>query len=555
MQNDEAATTVASRGPCEDCGGWETLVTYLDGHAFCYGCNALKKKGGSPMEAEETHTIKEPSSAERFTTAYMPDGLAKRKLTTSTLSKFGYFVNEERLHVAPYYDPNGQLAYQKYRTKDKDFFFTQVCEGKAPRTHEVQLFGQQVWGDKYDKKVVITEGEIDAMSVAQALSFKSAAVVSIPSGINSAIKAVRANYRWLDRFEEVIFWMDNDEPGQAVIEELCTMFPGKAKTIKVEGFKDASEILQANKEGDIYGAVWAAVKYSPEGIINAALAGDDMLQPEGEVIAEYPWPLTQEHTLGIREGEVCYHVAGTGIGKTSQLVEIQTRLLRDNIRFGIMRFEDTRRKAQLDLMSVEAGQRLHLEPLPVDQMVSLHAKVFGGGLVELFDPEKANWDFDSIMGYLRYMVLGLGCKVVFIDPLSFVVSGANERDERKALDLIAYEFAKFVKHSKGNLQIAHHLRRADGKAHEEGGEISINEIRGSGGIANYSMSIFGYERNQQGERPDLTRIRILKNRFVGWTGVADVLQWDEQLGRQLVTDEHYPEDGDEKAFGPVSKDY
>lgn len=553
----DGADEVLSRGPCPDCHSSNNLVTYRDGHKFCYspGCG-LKERGS--MEADEVHQPKPKGPQVPFTTAHMPDGLKKRRLKLDTLTKFGYFVHKDggkSVHVCNYYAQSGELAYQKYRDQDKNFWFVPMMDN-PPKTWECQLFGQPVWGDKYDKKVVVIEGEIDQMTSAQAAAMKLA-VVSIPAGVGSAVKSVKANYRWLDRFEEVIFWMDGDEPGQKVVPELCALFPGKAKVIKVEGFKDASDMAQAGKEGDIYGAIWSATLFTPEGIINAADCADDMDEPEGATICHYPWPLVQQHTMGIREGEVCYHVAGTGIGKTSQIVEIQEKLLQENIKFGVMRFEDTRRKAQLDLMSLRAGRRLHLEPLPKDEMRALHSAVFGGGTVELFDPEKARWDFESIQGYLRYMVMALGCKVVFIDPLSFIVAGTNERDERKALDKVAYEFAQFVKHTKANLQIAHHLTRPEGKAHEEGAEVSVNQIRGSGGIANFSMSIFGYERNQQGERPDLTRIRILKNRWTGWTGVADVLRWDEHRGRQVVTDEPYPDNKESglPAFGEVEKEY
>lgn len=553
----EGSDEVLTRGPCPACGSKNNLVTYRDGHQFCYspGCG-LKEK--SNMQSDEVPQAR--GAAIPFTTVNMKDGLKLRRLKLESLTKCGYFVHKENgksVHVANYYGQDGQLHQQKFRDGDKNFWFISTVDN-ATQPKKCQLYLQNIWGDKYDKKVVVTEGELDAISVAQATQFKMA-VVSIPAGVGSAVDAVKANYRWLDRFEEVIFWMDNDEPGQSVIPDLAPLFPGKSKVIKVEGFKDASDMLQDGKEGDVYGAVWSATLYTPEGIINAALCADDMNEPEGEMIAEFPWPIVQENTRGIREGEVTYHVAGTGIGKTSQIVEIQDLLLKQGIKFGVMRFEDTRRKAQLDLMSLRAGRRLHLEPLPKEEMRDLHTAVFGSGTVELFDPEKARWDFESIQGYLRYMVMALGCKVVFIDPLSFIVAGTNERDERKALDKVAYEFAQFVKHTKANLQIAHHLTRPEGKAHEEGAEISVNQIRGSGGIANFSMLIFGYERNQQGSRPDLTRIRVLKCRWTGWTGVADVLRWDPMLGRQIVTDEPYPDsddgEGPPSGFGAVEKEY
>lgn len=559
---DDAASTVLSRGPCPDCHASDNLVTYADGHAFCYspGCG-LKSGPRKDFKVDETTaTLKPRGDTIPFTTEHMPQGLGKRRVKLDTLSKFGYFVHKDggkTLHVCNLYTQTGQLAYQKFRDAEKNFWFEPRMDN-PPKTNECRLQGQQVWGDKHDKKVVVIEGEIDMMTAAQAAAMK-VPVVSVPAGVGSAIKAVKANYRWLDRFEEVIFWMDGDEPGQSVIPELCAMFPEKAKTVKVEGFKDASEMAQAGKEGDIYGAIWAASAYAVEGILKIEDLSGDMEEPEGEVICTYPFPALQERTMGIREGEVIYHVAGTGVGKTSQAVEIQSHLLQHNIPFGIMRFEDTRRKAQLDLMSIEAGRRLHIDPLPVEDMKVLHAKVFGGRQAYVFDPETAKWDWESIVGYWRYMVRALGVRVIFVDPLSFLISGMNERDERKGLDLVAYEKAKFVKHHKCNIQTMHHLTRPVGsKGHEEGAQVSVNQIRGSGGIANYSMGIFGYERNQQGERPDLTRVRILKNRFTGWTGVADTLKWDDVRGRNLPTDDVYPDSngsGSDPGFDTVEKEY
>jgi twinkle protein len=154
------------------------------------------------------------------------------------------------------------------------------------------------------------------------------------------------------------------------------------------------------------------------------------------------------------------------------------------------------------------------------------------------------------------MVKGLDCKVVFIDPLSFIVAAVDVPDERKALDKVSYSFARLVKQTGANLQITHHLNRGEGKAFEEGGQISLKNIRGSAGVANFSMGVHAYERNQQGERPDLTLIRILKNRHVGKTGTADVLKWHEDIGRQLATNEPYPDlddGGDKPAFGQVSE--
>lgn len=541
--SDDASEVVVSKGPCPDCGSSDNLVTYLDGHQYCYspGCG-LKKKGDHEVSDDiDTLPNKTPSNALPFDESKIRNGLGKRNINLQTLRKGGYFVDEEGNHVCNYYSQGGQLSHQKFRNKDKDFWFQDVAD-LGVRTKSLQLFLQHYWGEKHDKRVVITEGELDALSVAQSTNWKTP-VVSVVQGVGSAIDCVKANYRWLDRFDEIILWMDNDEPGQKVIPELAELFPEKTvKVIRVQGSKDASDLLQDNRPGDIQAAIYAATTYAPAGIINAANCADDMDEVEGAKVADYPWSLLQEMTRGILESEVVYHVGGTGIGKTSIIVEIQNALLNQGIKFGVMRFEDTRKKAQLDLMSRATRRRLHLEDTTREERRTLHAKVFGSGLVELLDPETADWSLEAILGYARYMFKALDCKVVFIDPLSFLVAAAQEADERKALDHVAYTLARMVKQNRGNLQICHHLSRGDGKAHEEGGQISLKNIRGSAGVANFSMAVFGYERDQQGTRPDLTRIRVLKNRFAGTTGIADTLKWNEFEGTLTATDEPYPED-------------
>ena len=48
--------------------------------------------------------------------------------------------------------------------------------------------------------------------------------------------------------------------------------------------------------------------------------------------------------------------------------------------------------------------------------------------------------------------------------------------------------------------------------------------------------VIGCERNQQDEEnPDLTTVRVLKNRWTGETGVADTLHYSKETGRMLET--------------------
>ena len=76
------------------------------------------------------------------------------------------------------------------------------------------LDGQQLW-ERGGRRVVITEGSIDKMTVSQ-LQDNKWPVVSIPNGVSSAKKAISSQLEWLCSFEEVVLMFDMDEPGRKV---------------------------------------------------------------------------------------------------------------------------------------------------------------------------------------------------------------------------------------------------------------------------------------------------------------------------------------------------
>lgn len=561
---------MASKGLCPKCGSLKGFVTYLDGHAHCFsmGCGHWVPASGGDAPTKMTTAAFTPSDLIPLADQVFPSsGLTKRRLAHATLRRYGYFTLNDR-QFAPYYDQDGELSAQKVRDPSKNF---SVLKGPGYKSlGECRLFGHQVYGDRFDRTIVIAEGELDAMSVAQAKDFKIACV-SIGTGIAGAAKHLKANYLWVDRYEEIILWFDDDEPGRAGVEECAKLFKvGKVKVARAPGFKDASECLQADKPGAITEALFMATAWRPKGIVNAADARADVLsQDVKEKPFDYPafMPNLQAMTRGIHLGEVSYHVAGTGVGKSSILREVQYDLaLRQGIKIAILSFEDTRRDMQLGLMSIHCGERLQLIDMPDPEdtearrlydakMAPIHAAVFSGRLVELFDPETAEWSFDAILGYIRYIAKALDCQVIFIDPLSFIaaLTGAGD-DERRALDRIAAEMARLAKELHVALVISHHLKRTMGTPHEEGAATSLNELRSSGGLANFAVCVVGWERNNQadGDAWRVTRSRVLKqHRLVGIAGLADTLYYQE-CGKHIPSPIPFPPPG--KPEGAAGED-
>ena len=153
---------------------------------------------------------------------------------------------------------------------------------------------------------------------------------------------------------------------------------------------------------------------------------------------------------------------------------------------------------------------------------------------------------DNLLGRIRYMAKGLDCKWIILDHLSIVVSDQDNGDERKAIDSIMTNLRKLVQETGVGLFLVSHLRRPSGaKAHEDGGKISLGELRGSAAIAQLSDIVLGLERDQQHADPEIrntTCVRVLKNRFVGLTGPACYLYYDKESGRMIETNCPVPDD-------------
>lgn len=543
---------MVSRGPCPQCDSSRRFLTYADGHSHCHACgHHVPASGGEGRPAVKAERVTVPSEDEvPVAKSHEGKGLEKRKLHSSTLQKYGYYLGGRKgkiAHVSRYYSDASTVAWQKVRYEDKTFETIKITP-EAPSIVECWLFGRQVYGDRFDRRVIVTTGEIDAMSIAQVLDFR-VAVVSVNAGDQSAAKNLKANYLWLDRFQEIVLWFDDDESGNAAVEECAKLFKvGKVRIAKARGFKDASEALQANKPGDIEAAIYGATMWKPKGIVNARDNSSDVTKPKDDDTSgwryHWPWPEMDEMLGPILPGQVCYHVAGTGIGKSTGVAEIAYSLQKQGATVAWMGFEDTRRDTKLRLMSIHVSDRLDIEPRSDEEMIAIHDDLFGPGNVWLFDPETAEWNVDAILSYVRFCAKALDCQVIFLDPLSFIAAGMPTNGENAVLilDRISRDLAALAKELGVHLQITHHLRRAEGTGHEEGAETSLNEVRGSGGIAMFASTVVGHERNQQaeGDQALITQLRILKNRPRSRTGVCVVLKYDLTTGRLTKTDEPFP---------------
>ena len=183
--------------------------------------------------------------------------LTKRGISEKVCQQYKIYKDGDVLRFH-YFDESGVLQGAKIKTKNKIFTY----EGTAPSC----LFGQHLFPAN-GKRVVITEGELDAASCSEAMP--SWPMVSLPSGAASAKKSIQRVIPWLQGYEEIVLFFDNDEAGCKAAEEAAGVLPpGKVKIARLEAYKDASDALQVNDAEAIRRAIWDAKEYRPDGIVD-----------------------------------------------------------------------------------------------------------------------------------------------------------------------------------------------------------------------------------------------------------------------------------------------
>ena len=494
--------------PCDNCGSSDANSLYSNGSRFCYSCRTYTPAEGINHNHTMTNTnVKLTGSAER---------LNKRNISEKTCQFFRIFREGDTLRF-PYFTNDGVLQGVKVKNKKKIFTY----EGISTDT----LFGQHLFPNS-GKRIVITEGELDAASCYE--SMPGWPMVSLPHGAGSAKKDIQKQIPLFQGYESIIIFFDQDDPGRKAAKEAASVLPaGRVKIASLESYKDASEALQANDAEAIRKAIWQAKPYRPDGIIDGKTLLEIVTTPQTPFDHEYPFKGLNEKLHGIRYGELVTFTAGSGSGKTSIIRHIATHLLQQGESVGILELEASNRRTALGLMSTAVGKNLHIGEHDEEELRTAFERTIANWSLYCFDGF-GSFDPDIIYNRIEYMATGLDCKVIFLDHLSILLSGLDG-DERRMIDTTMTKLRSLVERTGIALFLVSHLRRAsnDKHSHEEGGRVSLASLRGSHSIAQISDSVCALEVDQQADsKRKLTTLRVLKNRYSGEVGVACELEYD-----------------------------
>ena len=536
----EQSKFVRHKLPCPSCGGSDPVSMNEDKSAHCFSCAAHFTNYVDACDGKIMDTNPKPKVSNTFLNTYTGSfgALTDRCISEDTAKKYGvrHVVgadNKVSQHIYPYFNGNEVVGTKTRFVDNKNFAFAGTYEGTG-------LFGEQLFRNTGGKYLTIVEGECDAMAAYELMQSKWACV-SLKRGAAGAVKDVRESIEFIESFENVVICFDNDKAGIDAAKNVARILkPGKAKIVTLPtGCKDANDMLRQKKFQAFMSAWWEARTYTPSGIMDLSAQKSEWLHLETKESVAYPWEGLNKKLYGMRKGELITLTGGTGLGKSSVTRELEHWLIKntkDNV--GIIALEENWLRTADGIISIEANDRVYLNERRAqyteEQLTNLFDKVIPKGRVFIHAHLGAT-DIEEIFSKLRYIIVGCECKWVIVDHLHMLVNVMDGGDERRGIDMLMNRLRSLVEETGVGMILVSHLRRAAGdRGHENGVEVSLSHLKGSAGIAQLSDCVIALERNQQAENEDeanTTKVRVLKSRYTGDTGLACSLRYNNETGR------------------------
>ena len=510
--------------PCTTCPSSDGMALYSDGHTHCFVCNTTSNTDGNSTSNRNVSKDVYFSDLVQGQAISLP----KRKLTMESCRKWDYKVgeiNKEPVQVATYYDKNKKPVFQKLRFKNKEFKTTGDI-------NQATLYGQNLWNGG-GKILCLCEGEIDSISLSQLFNHRYP-VCGIPNGVNGAVKAIKKQLEFIESFEKVVFFFDQDEAGLEAANKCAELLSvGKAKIANFE-LKDVNEMLVSGLGSEVVKAMWEAKTFRPDGVVAGEELWEVIKKEDEKATAFYPYEGLNRKLFGIRKREIVTICGGSGIGKSLMTKEIAYHLIKKGKRIGIISLEESLKRTCEGILGLHLNKPIHIDRSEVSELEleTAYKETIGNGNVFLYD----HWgsvEENTILNKIKYFAKALDIEYLFIDHISIIVSGLETNDERKTIDLLMTRLRALTEQLNIGVIIISHLKRPEGnKDHTDGLKTSLGQLRGSASIAQLSDICVGVERSlTDQENGKKTLVRILKNRFAGITGIGTTLQYNPDTGR------------------------
>ncbi len=508
---------------CPDCGSSDGLAIYrpktgeTEPSAYCFVCASYFKEA-PPGPKARRNAARRGRELKPLIEAQGNFSDRFRGIDSKVLEQYGVSPYKSGA-CFDYRDSSGSVVAQKIRTEGQTFWRGEPAS--------IVGFGAHLANPDKHQAVAITEGEIDAASVTEAMNGKIIGI-SVPNGAQSAAAFVKKQLDFFLRFTTVYVLTDMDEPGQAAAKSLVELFPAGQVRRVILPKKDANAVLTELGPFPLRDAIHAAKETRPDGIRSSRDFQGIALVPPNRKAVDYGFGFWNQKTQ-LYDNQLVILVAGSGVGKTTMARHLAIKAMESGIKVGWIGLEETVEESIHHFVGMKAGIQLHartnyqgIKAEEAARMIEADAFVCQGGALELFD-HFGSLDEAVVLRRMNYMVRSLDCRLLFLDHLTILGSGFAK--DVQHLDATVTKIRSFIASTKCTVVAINHLSRGDKSRNmEDGGVPELHDIRGSHSIVQLADTVWAAGR-KRGEQ--LTHTYCLKNRMLGRCGYAGSLEFDE----------------------------
>ncbi len=336
-----------------------------------------------------------------------------------------------------------------------------------------------------NRTIVITEGEIDALSLA-AYGYPA---VSVPFGGGSGGKHnwIENEFDHLEAFETIFLATDMDKPGEEAAREIASRL-GRHRCYRVRlPLKDANDCLTAGIDRATIKAAFSSAKsFAPEGLRRASDYKDKVIglfwpEPEKHLGYTVPYPKLKDK-VHFRPAELTLWSGASGAGKSQLLSDCIPHWIAQNSRLCL---------ASLEMKGEQSLRRLTKQTggleQPTKETIERILHFLDEGLILYEHVGKSS--VDTLLDVFDYCRARYGCDQFIIDSLMRlgIASDDYARQEQAVYKMVDWAVLNSV-----HIHLVAHAR----KSGLDKDIPSTEDIKGASEIGANAFNIITIWRNR-----------------------------------------------------------
>lgn len=465
--------------------------------------------------------------------------LLSRGIPENVIDKYRITTYEShpKTIVFPFFDSNDNLQCIKYRnttfSKPKNGETTKgMKEWFEANTRHI-LYGE--WLCEQSGSLVVTEGQIDALSLATA-GIQN--VVSVPGGAKN-FKWVENSRDFVEKFDEIIIFGDCENGKVTLVDGFCKNFPKiKIRVVRIKDYlkcKDANEILQAFQDGGDYENSYSILKQCIE---QAEDARRLPIRRMGDIKWNYSdnqpkiktgFAQLDKTIKGLSYGQLCILTGWSGDGKSNFASQLIVNVAHQNIKTLIYSGEMSNELVTEQISFIVAGSGRISEIIDTDGDVYRHftddnatkeavSRWMLDHGIYLWEDQPISQDSTDnnetsfFINQLELVISTVGCKLVVLDNLMTLLTVNEDKDVYQAQTNLIKKLKTLARQYDIVIVLVAHPRKSPTSSRE----LTQDSISGSKDIVNLADMVFAYTRhNDDTKQQYARRLNVLKNRRSG----------------------------------------